>query len=184
MTDVSTKKNRLHRMRRWSCAPLVVAVAAGVICAGAGISTAATDTATPPATTNAPQGGASYPWTLLNRTNRTIYGSWVAKVQSSSAQSSHVEASVNHPWPPNEAATATQFLPLANASTSWTGDICYNKHHWHFYTESAEANQFRLEADSNNALYVYYTDVEPVFFGITIPVNYRVPLTLQGDCFE
>ncbi|MFD7045748.1 hypothetical protein [Rhodococcus jostii] len=35
MTDVSTKKNRPHRMPRWAYAPLVAAVAAGAVCTGA-----------------------------------------------------------------------------------------------------------------------------------------------------
>ncbi|MFD7045881.1 hypothetical protein [Rhodococcus jostii] len=38
MTGVSTKNNRPHRMRRWG--PLVAAVTAGAICAGAGVGTA------------------------------------------------------------------------------------------------------------------------------------------------
>ncbi|MFC9769565.1 hypothetical protein [Rhodococcus jostii] len=39
----SRKRSRLHRMRRLVYTPLVAAVAAGTVCAGAGISTAATD---------------------------------------------------------------------------------------------------------------------------------------------
>ncbi|MFC9768436.1 hypothetical protein [Rhodococcus jostii] len=43
MAVVSTKKNRPHRMRRWAYAPLVAVVAAGAVCTGAGVGSAATD---------------------------------------------------------------------------------------------------------------------------------------------
>ncbi|MDV6277841.1 hypothetical protein R3Q06_30580 [Rhodococcus erythropolis] len=42
MAAVSTKKNRPHRMRRWVYAPLAMAVAAGAVCTGAGVGSAAT----------------------------------------------------------------------------------------------------------------------------------------------
>ncbi|WP_411194443.1 transglycosylase family protein [Rhodococcus erythropolis] len=40
MAATTTKNDRLHRMRRWVYAPMMAAVAAGAVCAGAGIGSA------------------------------------------------------------------------------------------------------------------------------------------------
>ncbi|MFC9769393.1 hypothetical protein [Rhodococcus jostii] len=171
--------NRLQRLRKLAYAPLVAAVAAGAICTGAGIGTAAPTAAdtTAPATTDTPQSGDAFNWTLQNHTGQTIYGDWGAWMEWS-GNSSHVEAPADNPWHPDEAATAVMYRNMWH-ETRWSGHICYNKHWWDYAGWPAprdqDAHNFSLEADSTGALFVYFTDHDMR--------RYRVAMTLQpGDC--
>ncbi|MDV6278825.1 hypothetical protein R3Q06_36275, partial [Rhodococcus erythropolis] len=153
----STKKSRLHRLRKLAYAPLVVAVAAGAICTGAGTGTAAQR-----AGADAPQSENAYTWALYNSTGEPIYGNWNAEM--STGYHSRVETSADHPWQPgDDAAEATQHQDTWR-NTTWTGHICYNKHWWDFSYSAKRFGDgyfglgipdFRLEADSAGALFVH-----------------------------
>ncbi|MFC9769344.1 hypothetical protein [Rhodococcus jostii] len=180
----SDKKNRRHRPRQLAYAPLVVAIAAGAICTGAGISTAAETTA--PATTDTPQSGSAYEWALLNHTGQPIYGRWSAEM--STGDHSLVETDKDHPWKADDAAKATQYKDVSR-STTWRGHICFNEHWW----DSTLSDQdwggtvlglgygvpvFRLEADSAGAPWVYF---DKYVYGIHM--TERVPMDPQsGSC--
>ncbi|MFC9769460.1 hypothetical protein [Rhodococcus jostii] len=174
----SGMKSRLHRIRKLAYAPLVVAIAAGAICTGAGFGSAApAATATTPAPTDTPQSGATYDWYLLNHTGQSIYGNWNAEMELGSEYNSHVEAPADHPWQPNDAATAAQHSDWMHYTT-WTGRICYKKRWWAYaisdfgFGDDAFYGKpvFRLEADSADDLFVYYSS----------PFHYAPhPLTLQ-----
>ncbi|MFC9769102.1 hypothetical protein [Rhodococcus jostii] len=152
----STKKSRLHRMRKLAYAPLVAAVAAGAICTGAGTS-AATDT-TAPAATDTPQSGNAYDWYLLNHTGQPIYGTWSAEM--STGDHSRVETDADRPWKADDAAKAVQYKNWS-LYTTWTGHICYNKHWWDYQDRHLDwvledhHLVFTLEADSTGALFMY-----------------------------
>ncbi|MFC9768807.1 hypothetical protein [Rhodococcus jostii] len=153
MTTTSTM--RRHRLLKLAYAPLAVAVAAGAICTGAGTSTAAADT-TAPANTDAPPTGGWYDWGLRNRTGQPIYGTWDAKMEWS-GDSSHLEATADHRWPPGAAATSTMYKNFWH-STEWTGNICYNKQWWTYYLGTdinTRMQIFSLEADSAGRLWVW-----------------------------
>ncbi|MDV6278176.1 hypothetical protein R3Q06_32430 [Rhodococcus erythropolis] len=113
----STKKSRPHRLRKLGHTPLIVAVAAGVVCTAAGTSTA--DAAI--TSQNEPE----YTWTLTNRTGQPIYGTWSAEM--STGNGSHVEATEDRPWELDATVTTTQYQN-ARLSTTWKSHICYNKH--------------------------------------------------------
>ncbi|MFC9768640.1 hypothetical protein [Rhodococcus jostii] len=144
--------SRRQRLRKLAYAPLVAAVAAGAICTGAGISTAAA--------TDTPQSGNAYEWALLNHTGQSIYGNWSAEMAP--RDKSRVETDKDHPWKPDDAAKAIQYQN-GWRFTAWTGHICYNKRWWDF-TYSADGfgdgilnlgiPVFTLEADSAGALFV------------------------------
>ncbi|MFC9769160.1 hypothetical protein [Rhodococcus jostii] len=96
----------MRRLLKLAYTPLVMAVAAGAICTGAGISTAAPTVATTtPAATDTLQSGSAYYWYLVNRTGQPIYGTWSAEMPASGDRS-QVEASADHPWPPDGFAKA------------------------------------------------------------------------------
>ncbi|MDV6278208.1 hypothetical protein R3Q06_32605 [Rhodococcus erythropolis] len=176
--------SRRHRLRKLAYAPLVAAVAAGTLCTGAGISTAADTTA--PATTDTPQSGDAYEWALLNHTGQPIYGSWDAKMEFGAH--SRVETDKDHPWKPDDAAKATQYKD--GNYTTWRGHICFNEHWWDItlsggagwgdtaFGFGTEVPVFRLEADSAGTPWVYFDNY---IFGI----HYidRFPLDPQsGSC--
>ncbi|MDV6278076.1 hypothetical protein R3Q06_31855 [Rhodococcus erythropolis] len=154
MTRSTTSRPR--SLRKLAYAPLIAAVATGTLCTGAGISTAATDT-TAPATTDTPESGNAYEWSLTNRTGQEIYGSWSA--QMSTGDHSEVKTDKDHPWKADDAAKATQYQTIFR-TTTWTGLICYNRNWWTYTASSDNATGFRfsLEADTEGALFVYPHD--------------------------
>ncbi|MFC9769175.1 hypothetical protein [Rhodococcus jostii] len=150
---------RLHRMRKLAYAPLVAAVAAGAICTGAGISTAAETTA--PTTTDTPQSGSAYNWQLLNHTGQSIYGYWSAEMAS--GDTSRVETDKDHPWKADDASDKATMYQSILRYTTWKGHICFNKHWWDFtYSNSGFGDSvfssgipvFTLGANSTGALFV------------------------------
>ncbi|MDV6273941.1 hypothetical protein R3Q06_10570 [Rhodococcus erythropolis] len=178
-----TATSRLRSLRKLAYTPLIAAVAAGALCTGAGTSTAET---TAPATTDAPQSGNAYEWTLLNHTGKSIYGSWSAEM--STGDHSLVETDKDHPWKADDAAKATQYKDVTRYTT-WRGHICFNEHWWDA-TLSDElwggtilglgrgAPVFRLEADSAGTPWVYF---DKYIYGIH--KTERVSLNPQsGSC--
>ncbi|MDV6277247.1 hypothetical protein R3Q06_27505 [Rhodococcus erythropolis] len=151
-------------MRQLVYLPLVAAVAAGALCTGAGISTAAdATTATAPAVTDTPQSGDAYNWYLLNHTGQPIYGSWEAKM--SSGDHSEVKTDKDHPWKPDDAAKATQYENTGYL-TKWMGHICFNNHMWAYGAEGyfpLSELVFRLEVDSAGTP---WTTLESYYLGI------------------
>ncbi|MDV6277251.1 hypothetical protein R3Q06_27525 [Rhodococcus erythropolis] len=151
--------SRRCSLRKLAYTPLVAAVAAGALCTGAGISTAATDT-TGPATTDAPQSGSAYYWQLLNHTGQPIYGSWSAEMPT--GDHSEVKTDKDHPWKADDASVkATQYQD-ASLLTTWTGHICFDKHWWDLtYSDQGFGRKWlgfgapiwRLEADSAGTLH-------------------------------
>ncbi|MFC9769405.1 hypothetical protein [Rhodococcus jostii] len=148
----STKKSRRHRLLKLAYAPLVMAVAAGAICIGAGTGTAASTTT--PGTTDAPQSGSAYEWTLINHTGQPIYGTWSAEM--STGDHSRVEADKDHAWQPGDVVGAVQYQDTWR-STTWRGRICYNGNWWDYESSKSGAAgfEFSLEADSAGNLFVY-----------------------------
>ncbi|MDV6277955.1 hypothetical protein R3Q06_31215 [Rhodococcus erythropolis] len=152
MTPITNMMSRRHRLRKLAYTPLVMAVAAGAICTGAGNGLAATADAS--ASIDTQQGRSSQDWYLLNHTGQPIYGNWNAKMDSAS-YSSHVETDKDHPWAPDDAAKATQNENWGG--TLWAGRICFDRNWWEYTGyRSPENAVFTLEADSAGELYVYH----------------------------
>ncbi|MDV6278728.1 hypothetical protein R3Q06_35760 [Rhodococcus erythropolis] len=146
-------------LRKAAYAPLTVAILAGALSSGMGIGSAATDATTTP--TGTPQIGTAYNWSVNNHTGQPIYGTWNATMHS--GNSSHVEATADHPWKPGDAPHATQYQDMER-DTTWTGHICYNKRWWDYTLSdwgfgegpfSTTIPDFSLEVDSQGTLFVY-----------------------------
>ncbi|MDV6277250.1 hypothetical protein R3Q06_27520 [Rhodococcus erythropolis] len=174
-----------HRLRKLAYTPLVAAVAAGTLCTGAGISTAATDT-TGPATTDAPQSGSAYYWQLLNHTGQPIYGSWSAEMPT--GDHSEVKTDKDRPWKPDDASVKATQYQSSGLDTTWKGHICFNKQSWDYAFSGQGFGRkwlgfgdpiWRLEADSAGALWVHFD-----YYDIAaIRVYAREPLKLgTGSC--
>ncbi|MFC9769116.1 hypothetical protein [Rhodococcus jostii] len=151
------KMSRLHRLRKLAYAPLVAAVAAGAICTGAGASTAAPDM-TPGPTTDTPQSGSTFHWTLENRTGQPVYGEWNAHYDQYAAHSSHVESSPEHRWQIGAVVGADNYQDFWHEAPDWDGHICYNNHWWDLPRIEARTYSFRLEVDSKGTLFANYVD--------------------------
>ncbi|MDV6278437.1 hypothetical protein R3Q06_33995, partial [Rhodococcus erythropolis] len=147
-----------------------VAVLAGALSSGAGISTA--DATTTPTGADTLQSGDGYNWKLHNHTGQPINGTWDLTMPAT-GNSSHVKATADHPWAPGDTAGATMYKNNWN-STVIEGDICYNKHRWTYSASFSTTNfTFGLEVDSAGALWVYpWSDTDR---------SSRVPMKLDPD---
>ncbi|MDV6278171.1 hypothetical protein R3Q06_32400 [Rhodococcus erythropolis] len=171
---ISSKNGRLYRMRNLASISLVAAAAAGAICSGAGISTAAVDTGETIMPTHTTDAAASdtFDWSVTNHTGRPIYGTWDAQ---NAEGRSHIESSVGNPWKPDDHADAHQ-RGNALGITQWKAVICYNENTWTFET-NMDTTDFSLEVDSKGALHAIYYDHD--VFGRT---RYVTPFVRRGSC--
>ncbi|MFC9769243.1 hypothetical protein [Rhodococcus jostii] len=144
MTDVSTKKNRPHRMRRWVYAPLVAAVTAGAICTGAGIGSAGTGAAPDAVTASTstadtapgPAGDKNW-WSLYNFTSKPIYGEWSVQTgknvsEVKIAKDRQLQTSNRESRPRNDSVWWKSY---------WMGHICYNNAWWNFPRTAIDVDQ-------------------------------------------
>ncbi|MFC9769134.1 hypothetical protein [Rhodococcus jostii] len=159
-----------------TCAPLVAAVAAGGICAGAGIGAAATDdtnaTAVPTHTTT--DFPSNFYWQVTNHTPQSIYGYWRLN-GGSDERSSHVESTTDDRWQPGDHAGMQSG---AGSPRNWEAEICYDNHWWKYRSPlSVHTDSFSLEVDSNNTLHAVYNDPD-IILGSKIQ---RDPFTAQKD---
>ncbi|MDV6278721.1 hypothetical protein R3Q06_35725 [Rhodococcus erythropolis] len=162
-------------LRKAAYAPLAVAVLAGALSSGAGISTA--DATTTPTGTDTLQSGDTYNWALLNRTGQPIYGTWDWSMEWSE-DGARVVVPADNPLRPDDAVMGAQTKNPARRTT-WTGRICYDEHWWNYkytgYTGNEPSLVFRLEADSTHVLYAYHT--------LKLFDDYRIALTPEnGVC--
>ncbi|MDV6277849.1 hypothetical protein R3Q06_30630 [Rhodococcus erythropolis] len=132
MTDVSPKKSHPHRMRRYG--PLVTAVAAGAVFAGAGIGSAATDAVTEPSSTldSSHESGNPELWHLTNGTDQPVYGTWSVQIGS------QVSEITRRDWDalkPGDSAYANN-IDWAVGRVYWMGHICYDHKQWNFPRQS------------------------------------------------
>ncbi|MDV6278535.1 hypothetical protein R3Q06_34615 [Rhodococcus erythropolis] len=170
---IDDTKKAVNHVRIVAYVPLVMAVAAGAICTGTGIGTAAPATSAHHELENRP----GYEWQLINRTGAPISGNWSV---SDHGETSRVERRQNEPWMIDEIATAAQKGDYEGAR--WQGAICYRTNWWKFAPRVAHAHWFRLEADSTGALFVYYQPDDRAGEGLTAQPVYKDSLRKDGTC--
>ncbi|MDV6277846.1 hypothetical protein R3Q06_30610 [Rhodococcus erythropolis] len=170
MTLIPKKTSRPHRRRKLAYAPLVAAVAAGALCAGAGIGEARTEPVTSPETISTPWVSE---WTISNHTGQPISGSW--NQRDDFGTGSAAQSYQDHPWAPDAVVTTklNDKWALQPWGYAWEGHICYIKHWWDFAPQHVATQGFSLEVDSQGTLHAVYVNGWDTIS--------RIPLTAKAD---
>ncbi|MFC9768674.1 hypothetical protein [Rhodococcus jostii] len=117
MAVVSTKKNSPRGMRRWAYLPLVAVVAAGAVCAGAGVGSAQADA----------NSGGMITWRVHNHTDKVLTSGTFSKWDSGHPQSFIGFTSLNPEEVQSGAYEAGSFLQLNNTQVY---SLCYDGKDW------------------------------------------------------